>query len=536
MKKPNTGDRHTEHRFSQVPKATIPRSQFNRSHTHKCTFDSGLLIPILVDEVLPGDTWNLNMTAFARLATPIFPVMDNMTLDFFFFFIPYRLVWDNWVKFCGEQRDPADSINFTIPQMTEGTGAGVLQVPDHMGIPPGKTETTVNALPMRSYNLVYQEWFRDENLQDAVTVNKGDGPETMTNYRTLRNRGKRHDYFTSCLPWPQKQTLGVSIPLGTVAPVVGTTAGIPSFDIADLTAATLAAEGSSGINAHEKASVQWSSAATTDDTTAKWNVTGLEADLSTATATTINALRQSFQIQKLLERDARGGTRYTELVRSHFGVSSPDSRLQRSEFLSGGTTPLIVNAVARTTPSMGVLGGFGTAQSTGIGFNKSFTEHGTILGLVAARADLTYQQGLHRMWSRLTRYDFYWPAFAGLGEQSVLNQEIYFQDHDAGGAAPNDDNHAVFGYQERWAEYRYAPSRISGLFRSDHASTLDKWHLSQKFTTLPILGDTFIKDTPPVDRVIAVPTEPHFIFDSFFDIKCARPMPVYSVPGLIDHF
>lgn len=544
MPKQNQGNRRTEHRFSQVPKATIPRSQFNRSHTHKTTFDAGLLIPIYVDEVLPGDTFNLNMTLFARLATPIFPIMDNMSLDVFFFFVPYRLVWDNWAKFCGEQRDPDDSIAFTIPQMTEATGAGVLAVPDHMGIPPGKTNTSVNALPMRSYNLIFQEWFRDENLQDAITVNRGDGPETMTNYRTLRSRGKRHDYFTSCLPWPQKQTLGVSLPIGETAPVVRKTATTPiGLEIQD--GVPSAQQGVSHMLSNvSPTEIPMSMAfpgatGTAPEQNVFWGTdTGLETDLSSATAATINSLRTAFQIQKLLERDARGGTRLTELIRSHFGVSSPDSRLQRSEYLSGGSVPLMVSAVARTegATTVGDLSAFATAAQSGIGFNKSFTEHGTIIGLVSARADLTYQQGLHRMWSRLTRYDFYWPAFAGLGEQSVLNQEIFFQNDDAGGAPPNDDNHKVFGFQERWAEYRYHPSRISGLFRSDHAQTIDPWHLSQKFTTLPILGDTFIKDTPPVDRVIAVPSEPHFIFDSYFDIKCARPLPVYSVPGLIDHF
>ncbi len=529
------GNRKTEHRFSQVPKATIPRSQFNRSHTHKTTFDAGFLIPILCQEILPGDTWNLNMTMFARLSTPIFPIMDNMYLDVFFFFVPYRLVWDNWKKFCGEQDDPADSIAFTIPQMTAAVGTATLRNPDYMGVPPLRTETTVNVLPFRSLNLIWNEWFRDENLQDSVTLSKGDGPETDSAYRNLHSRGKRHDYFTSCLPWPQKQILGVELPLGTTAPVDLTITEHPSFNIGAATDKGLIRSTDA-----PNTDVGWESGdpGAGGTTPAEWNKLGFtaQADLSSATAATINSLRTAFQIQKLLERDARGGTRYTEIVRSHFGVSSPDSRLQRSEYLSGGSAPLIISQVAQTDTNVGKLAAFGTAAATGIGFNKSFTEHGTLLGLVSARADLTYQQGLNRMWSRLTRYDFYWPSFAGLGEQAVLNQEIYFQNHDAGGAAPNDDNHKVFGYQERWAEYRYAPSLISGKFRSDQATPLDAWHLAQNFVALPTLGDTFIKDTPPVDRVIAVDTEPHFIFDSFFTIKCARPMPVYSVPGLIDHF
>ncbi len=529
------GDRKTEHRFSQVPKATISRSQFNRSHTHKTTFDAGLLIPIYVDEVLPGDTFNLNLSMFARLSTPIFPVMDNMVLDVFFFFVPYRLVWDNWKRFCGEQDDPTDSIAFTIPQSTAASTRDALDVGDYMGIPPGFTQTDVNALPLRSYNLIWNEWFRDQNLQDSITVQKGDGPDAHTFTRNLQSRGKRHDYFTSCLPWPQKQTLGVELPLGSSAPVVRKTAteeiGIEWDEAGPVI--TQGFLGNAGIGIDIKAGV-----APVGDTV-QWGAdVGLEADLSSATAATINSLRQAFQIQKLLERDARGGTRYTELVKSHFGVSSPDSRLQRSEFLSGGSAPLIVSQVARTegATTVGKLAGFATVTDSGIGFNKSFTEHGTIIGLVAARADLTYQQGLHRMWSRSTRYDFFWPAFSNLGEQSVLNKEIYMRNFDAGGAPPNDDNNKVFGYQERWAEYRYKPSMISGQFRSEHGTSLDPWHLAQEFSTLPVLGNTFIKDTPPVDRVIAVPSEPHFIFDSYFSIKCARPMPVYSVPGLIDHF
>ncbi len=531
------GNRRTEHSFAQVPKATIPRSQFNRSHTHKTTFDSGKLIPIYVDEVLPGDTFNLNLTMFARLSTPIFPLMDNMTLDVFFFFVPNRLVWDNWQKFCGEQDDPADSIAFTIPQMTSALGSAERRVPDYMGVPPNKTETSISVLPFRGYLLIWNEWFRDQNLQDSKTILKSDGPDTDSIYKELLDRGKRHDYFTSCLPWPQKQTAGVELPLGESAPVVRDSAtskiGLEAPVGTDQGVLHMIAVAGDIEEAH----VDFTGTGGGATGNLKWGTAvGLEADLSSATAATINSLRQAFQIQKLLERDARGGTRYTELVKSHFGVTSPDARLQRTEYLGGGSAPLIISAVAQTDTNVGVLAAYGTVQNSGIGFNKSFVEHGTIIGLCAARADLSYQQGLHRMWSRSTRYDFYWPAFANLGEQSVLNKEIYFQNFDAGGAPPNDDNNKVFGYQERWAEYRYKPSMITGQFRSEASATLDAWHLAQEFSVLPVLGDTFIKDTPPVDRVIATPAEPHFIFDSFFSIKCARPMPVYSVPGLIDHF
>jgi len=540
--------RRTEHKFSEVPRASIPRSQFNRSHTHKSTFDAGYLIPIYVDEVLPGDTFNLNMIAFARLATPIYPLMDNMSLDFFFFFIPYRLVWENWQKFCGEQDNPGDSTDFTIPQSTNAATSCVPMTNlDYMGIPPGtagpagaRTNATFSALPLRSLHLVWNEWFRDQNLQDAITVDKDDGPDASSTYWNLLRRGKRHDYFTSCLPWPQKGP-GVELPVGGTADVVRETSSSQigvQYDVSSVAAQGVV--GNTSIGSFDVEGV-----GTVDVDTMQWGEsTGLMADLTTAEAVTINSLREAFQLQKLFERDARGGTRYTELVKSHFGVTSPDARLQRSELLSTGSCPIIINAVPQSTQATtatnwdtdqkGSLAAYGTSAGR-CGFTKSFVEHGTIIGLVSARADLTYQQGLHRMWSRSTRNDFYWPALANLGEQAVLNKEIYFQGPDVlDGSDIVDDQ--VFGYQERWAEYRYAPSRISGLFRSEGATPLDAWHLAQQFATLPLLDDTFIQDTPPVDRVISVPSEPHFLFDSFFSIKCARPMPLYSVPGLIDHF
>jgi hypothetical protein len=365
----------------------------------------------------------------------------------------------------------------------------------------------------RAYNLIWNEWFRDENLQNSVTVDTGDGPDTVANYTLLR-RGKRKDYFTSALPWPQKGA-SVTLPLGTSAPIVSETYQ------------------SSGGR-------QWPSTNSVPTGTGPYNFgTNIYADLSQATASTINQLRQSFQIQKLLERDARGGTRYTEIIRAHFGVISPDARLQRPEYIGGGSTSININPIAQTsgtnasgtTTPMGTLAAMGTALAHNHGFTYSATEHGVILGLVSVRADLTYQQGLARMWSRSTRYDFYFPAFATLGEQAVLNKEIYVRGDN------NDDG--VFGYQERWAEYRYNPSRISSLFRSTAAGTIDGWHLAQKFTALPTLNTTFIQDNPPVSRVVAVGVAANgqqFIFDSFFDCKKARPMPMYSVPGLIDHF
>jgi hypothetical protein len=516
-----------------IPKADIPRSKFDCQSTHKTTFDAGYLVPIYVDEVLPGDTFNLNMTAFARMATPLYPVMDNLHLESFFFFVPNRLIWNNWQKFMGEQTNPGDSISYVVPQqVSPANGYAIGSLQDYMGLPTvGQVTATKTvshcAFWPRAYNLIYNEWFRDENLQNSVVVDKGDGPDTVANYTLLR-RGKRKDYFTSSLPWPQKGA-AVTLPLGTKAPVAFDHAAAgPDIQLSAL-------EKPSGNYMKMGTNATWLT--TTNDAGVAANT--LYADLSQATAATINQLRQSFQIQKLLERDARGGTRYTEIIRSHFGVISPDARLQRPEYLGGGSTDINVSPIAQTsgtsasgtTTPLGTLASMGTALAHNHGFTQSFVEHGVIIGIVAIRADLTYQQGLQKMWSRSTRYDFYFPAFATLGEQSVLNQEIYVTGDttDAG----------VFGYQERWAEYRYYPSRISSLFRSTASGTIDGWHLAQKFTAVPTLNDTFIKDTPPVSRVVAVGASANgqqFIFDSFFDVKKARPMPMYSVPGLIDHF
>jgi hypothetical protein len=525
-----------EHSFSRAPTADIPRSSFDRSHGLKTTLDAGNLVPVFVDEVLPGDTISLNPTLFARVNTLLYPLMDNMFLDVHFFFVPYRQVWDNFRKFCGEQVDPSDSTDYTVPQMTHMWGEQSLG--DYLGLPT-KKNCTHSALPLRAYNHIYNEWYRDQNLIDSANVKTGDSGDGYQDYSVLK-RGKRHDYFTSCLPWTQKGD-SVQLPLGDQAPVTGIgikntyDSGVNLGDTINFTNGSKTVRETAGSGTEDYSPYSFGTNLIIEGEN---NYPAIYADLSAATASTVNELRRAFQIQKLLERDARSGTRYSEIVNAHFGVNFMDVTY-RPEYLGGSSSPLSIEAIPMTgnytpgsfvTPqqSTGDLAAMGTITCQGGGFTKSFTEHGVVMGIASIRADLTYQQGLNRMWSRQTRYDFYWPALAHIGEQAVLNKEIYYNND------PGDNE--VFGYQERWSEYRYKPSQITGKMRSNANGSLDVWHLSQEFSSRPGLNKTFIEENPPIDRVVSVQNEPNFHMDCYFNYTCARPMPMYSVPGLIDHF
>ena len=573
------------HRFSDAPAMYMKRTKFDRSHVYKTTFDSGKLIPVFVDEVLPGDTTRLSVNYFARLATPIKPIMDNIYLDWFFFFVPNRLVWEHWQNFCFEQEDPDDNTDYVIPTIYSHTSKKNLVVGslwDYFGLPLNTTGdiSGINALPFRAVYLIWNEWFRDENLQKSVKIQKGDANEVLDFSRMSDQpswlldadgnliaghacppRGKRHDYFTSALPWTQKGP-GVSVGLAGTASIVdpSPTPGYLLHSTSNQLAAISAYGGDgpdpSGLSGLRRAAgtgsisfngkvFDWSSVggfASNDQqniTMSAKPASGFLAndsyvDLDTSSIFTINSLRTAFQMQKFYERLARGGSRYTEVLRSFFGVVSPDARLQRPEFLGSFTKMVNVNPIAQTsatdtTSPQGNLSAYGVTAAKFHGFTKSFVEHGYIIGFVCARADLTYQQGINKMWLRSTVYDFYWPTFAHLGEQAIELREIYAQ-----GSA---DDTKVFGYQERYAEYRYKPSQITGKFRSSITNgTLDKWHLSQFFKSAPTLSEEFIVENPPIERIIAVTSEPEFLLDIGFRYTTVRPMPMFGTPGLVDHF
>lgn len=547
-----------QHTFALLPQANVPRSTFKRDHLLKTTLDVDYLVPIYVDEALPGDTFQFRQHLFGRLSTPVVPIMDNLYLDTFYFAVPVRLLDKDWEKFMGARPFGDLDTVYQVPQLDSGAGVAAQSLSDYLGVPINVPNLKFCAYWHRAYNLIYNEWFRDGNLcpPRPIAGVEYDGQthtETLADYILMR-RCKRHDYYTSCLPWPQRGD-PVSLSLAGYAPVRGNgqamflTDGTRDFVLgAGLQSSTgansqtalflgLDGDGSSiagdstpnpvGTNNHIK-QVGFSTSVTD---------TGLLADLSNSSPVTINQLREAFAIQRLLEVDARyGGSRYIEIIRGHFGVISPDARMQRPELLGASSQMLNVTTVPQTsstddTSPQGNLAAFVTCRNEQY-WSKSFTEHCVILGLANIRADLSYQQGLPRMFQRKTRYDFYWPELANLGEQPVLNSEIYAQGSQVlnKDGTPVDDD--VFGYQERWAEYRYHPSMITGKFRSTYAQSLDVWHLAQEFASLPKLNKDFIEEHVPIDRVLAVADEPDIILDGYFKVRATRPMPLYSIPSV----
>lgn len=548
-------NRNSEYSFAQNPQVGVSRSRFQRNSDNKTTFNTGELIPIYLDEVLPGDTHEIDMACVMRMATPIFPVMDNAFCDFYFFFVPNRLLWQHWKEFMGENKETAwtPKTEYSVPQVTAPKGGwaeGTLA--DYLGLPTKIEGISVSALPGRAYGLIYNEWFRNQNVTqptlvevtDATTTGKNDGSDTNDSAITLAKplkAAKVFDYYTGALPEPQKGE-PITIPITGSAPIglYNTATGNVTIDSAKMNE-IFADAGLTGQNGTYQASY-WDpgDGPTRNKGLAVGSVTGsiyrgvsLGADLSSVNATTINQLRQAFQIQKLLEKDARGGTRYREVLREHFGVISPDSRMQIPEYLGGYRLPINVSQVIQTsstdtTSPQGNTAALSVTTMNKPMFTKSFTEHGFIMGLAVVRTDQTYQQGIDRMWSRKGRYDYYWPVLANIGEQAILNKEIY--------AEGNQNDDMAFGYQEAWADYRYKPSKVTGLFRSNATQSLDAWHYAQDYKSLPFLGTQWMEQSDSeMKRTLAVQNQPDFIADFYFMNKTTRCMPVYSIPGLIDH-
>lgn len=545
-------NRNSEYKFAQNPQVGVSRSRFQRNSDNKTTFNTGDLIPIYLDEVLPGDTHQIDVACVMRMATPIFPVMDNAYCDFYFFFVPNRLLWEHWKEFMGENKETAwtPKTEYSVPQVTAPAGGwaeGTLA--DYLGLPTKVEGISVNALPGRAYGLIYNEWFRNQNVTqptlvevtDATTTGKNDGSATNDSAITLAKplkAAKVFDYYTGALPEPQKGE-PITLPLGGLAPVKGyADSGAVSYSTIELvpynaTAGRVNPTFENDYRGDLIANQELAKINGLNDDTGSGESMWLATDLSAVTAATINQLRQAFQIQKLLEKDARGGTRYREVLREHFGVISPDSRMQIPEYLGGYRLPINVSQVIQTssTDSTSPQGNTAALSVTTMNkpmFTKSFTEHGLIMGLAVVRTDQTYQQGIERMWSRKGRYDYYWPVLANIGEQAILNKEIYAQ----GNAADEE----AFGYQEAWADYRYKPSKVTGLFRSNAAQSLDAWHYAQDYNALPTLSTAWMEQTDTeMKRTLAVQSQPDFIADFYFMNKTTRCMPVYSIPGIIDH-
>lgn len=520
---------------SIIQDATIPRSVFRGSWNHITAFNAGVLIPFMVQEILPGDHMTYNVVAYVRMSTPLFPLFSNQRVDTHFFFTPSRILWTNWVKFMGEQANPGDSIAYTVPYISSPVGGfATASIYDYMGIP-GENQilalssVNINALPLRAYNRIYNEWFRDQNLTTRAIQNTGDGPDADTDY-VLQRRAKSHDYFTSALPSPQKFT-APTVPILGSAPISGLGSISSSYDVSPQN------------NVKQTAPLvttnyDYALLSSGTEIAMRVNATGtpnVYADLTQATGVAINTFRQAFLTQQLMERDARGGTRYVELLRSHFGVISPDYRLQRPEYIGGGQSPIAITPIAQTAPTTGVpLGALGAAGTAAGSHRASYaaTEHGYILGLISVKSELTYQQGLHKMWTRSTRYDFYWPSLAGLGEQAILMSELYVTGDDPADAV-------VFGYQERWHEYRAEVSRTSGIMRSTATGAIDQWHLGQEFGSTPALNTPFIEDDPPMTRVLAAGSNANgqqYLADILIQRTAVRPIPSFGTPVLLGRF